>query len=266
MPLKSIPFTKYQGAGNDFIMIDNRSLNLARKDIERYKRWCDRRFGIGADGLILVQNTEGADFEMVYYNADGSEGSLCGNGGRCAISFANSLGLFDKETSFLAVDGLHKGQLLDAHTISLAMGDVTSIESIDTDFYVHTGSPHHVRLVEKLDQYPVLEEGQKIRWSANYQPGGTNVNFIEPISSHQLKIRTFERGVEAETLACGTGVTAAALVWAKLNAFTGNQCIQLIAVGGDLQVNFIADEGGFHDIVLTGPAKAVFSGIISDYF
>lgn len=266
MPTKTIPFTKYQGAGNDFIMIDNRDLALSRVDTERYKRWCDRRFGIGADGLIFIQQAENADFEMVYFNADGSEGSLCGNGGRCAISFANTLGLFDKETSFLAVDGLHHGQILDAYTISLAMSEVGEVLNKEADFYVNTGSPHHVRMVTAIDHYPVEEEGRKIRWSAMYQPGGTNVNFVEPISSHQLKIRTFERGVEAETLACGTGVTAAALVWAKIKGFTGQHSIQLMAVGGDLQVNFVADHRGFHDIVLTGPAKAVFNGMITDNF
>ncbi len=264
--MSEVSFFKYQGAGNDFIMVDNRQLLLPRIDPERYRRWCNRKFGIGADGVIFIQDAKGYDFEMVYYNADGSEGSMCGNGGRCAVRFATQLGLIKGKTQFLAVDGAHEAQLLPNHWVSLGMIDVHEIKEMGDGYFVNTGSPHHVEVVSGLATYNVEKEGKDIRWQKTYQPGGTNVNFMEISASDALQVRTFERGVETETLACGTGVTACALVWAKKNNKQGKQSVDIKTLGGVLRVSFKADKGRFHHIFLEGPAEMVFSGLIRDNF
>lgn len=253
-----ISFYKYQGTGNDFVMIDDRDEVLDLSDIAWVKRLCDRKFGIGADGLIAIRNHKDYDFEMVYFNSDGSQ-SMCGNGARCAVAFAGQLGIVSEKTNFLAIDGTHEA-LLSGSIVELKMGDVLSIDALEGDFFVNTGSPHHIRMVEEIDSYPVFEEGKKVRYAEQYQPAGTNVNFIQKQSADRIFVRTYERGVENETLSCGTGVTAAALAFA---ADRKAATIQIQTLGGELAVRFEkAPEGGYQNIWLIGPAVRVFSGEI----
>ena len=257
----AIRFYKYQGAGNDFIMIDDRagSFDLQKDAIAGL---CDRRFGIGADGLILLQDNQGYDFGMVYFNADGGEGSLCGNGGRCTVRFAQDLGLIGDSTRFIAVDGEHAASL-DGEVVRLGMGDVTGIEALDAAYFLNTGSPHYVEFVTDVDKTDVVGRGRAIRYGAFYGPrGGTNVNFAEVVEKNHLKVRTYERGVEDETLACGPGVSGCALVAAEIFGWEGP--VKVEARGGDLAVQFrrTGSGGAFSDICLTGPANYVFQGTI----
>lgn len=253
-------FFKYQGTGNDFIMIDDRehTFKLSKVEIEKL---CHRRFGIGADGLILLQKAEGYDFRMVYYNADGGEGSMCGNGGRCIVRFAHDLGVFDKETSFIAVDGKHEASVT-ADLVSLKMSDTAAVTIKDGLHFYDTGSPHAIKYIDKLEELDVEMEGAAIRnsdfWKAN---GGTNVNFVEAISEQKIKVRTYERGVEAETFSCGTGVTACAM-----DRFVVDACKSPIAIltkGGELEVSFeVNSDNSFANIYLKGSAKRVFEGVL----
>lgn len=259
-----IEFFKYQGAGNDFIMVDNRHLALPRHNVELYRRLCDRRFGIGADGFIMVQDKEGYDFEMVYFNSDGNESSMCGNGGRCITMFARQLGIIDKQAHFLAIDGPHDAVIEDNGWVSLQMKDVSSVESIGGDLYLNTGSPHYVRFINgNLAGYALVDEARKVRYNERFTKEGTNVNIVSP-AGETLEVRTYERGVEGETLSCGTGVTAVALA-AAMNRPEGREIIQPISTpGGKLQIRF--DKTGphtFENIWLQGPAEYVFSGRIT---
>lgn len=254
----NISFYKYQGTGNDFVMIDDRDEVLDLSDISWVKRLCDRKFGIGADGLIAIRNHKDYDFEMVYFNSDGSQ-SMCGNGARCAVAFAGQLGIVSEKTKFLAIDGPHEALLSDS-IVELKMGDVSSIDVLEGDFFLNTGSPHHIRMVEEIDSYPVFEQGKEVRYSEQYQPAGTNVNFIQKQSEERIFVRTYERGVENETLSCGTGVTAAALAFA---ADREAATIQIQTLGGELAVRFEKAPGdGYQNIWLIGPAERVFSGEI----
>ena len=254
-----INFFKYQGTGNDFIMIDGREFSLGSDPIPYIQQLCDRKFGVGADGLIVVKNHASYDFEMCYYNADGSQ-SMCGNGARCAVAFASFLGIIKETTSFLAIDGEHTAKISE-NSVALKMGDVKEIEYIDDDFFINTGAPHHLRFVDKLEDYDVVGIGQKIRNDRARYPEGTNVNFISAISSDKIKVRTYERGVEDETLSCGTGVTACALIYGRQQ---NKNKIYIQTIGGNLQVSFEkSNKDGFRDIILTGPADQVFSGNIS---
>lgn len=249
-------FYKYQGTGNDFIMIDDRVENFPEQDLQLVQNLCDRKFGIGADGLILIRNKEGYDFEMIYFNADGSQ-SMCGNGARCAVAFSKFLGIISDQTSFMAIDGPHTANIAD-ELISLEMSPVNSLSNAGQDYFVNTGSPHHVRFVEDVIAYPVVEAGKAIRYSEAYQPKGTNVNFITPISENEIHVRTYERGVEDETLSCGTGVTACALVYGYQNELNE---VKIKTPGGNLSVNFTsAADGSFQNIILTGPAQQVYQG------
>ena len=251
-------FYKYQGTGNDFVMVDDREQRLDTRDLNLVRRLCDRKFGIGADGLILIRNHPEFDFEMIYFNADGSQ-SMCGNGARCAVAFSAFLGIVHGKTRFLAIDGPHEA-IIKGGQVELLMGEVIAFGPEGGDFFVNTGSPHHIRLVEKAEDYPVFEEGRTIRYDQRYAPGGTNVNFMEKLSDDEVFVRTYERGVENETLSCGTGVTAAALVFGTENQV--NQ-VKINTLGGKLQVKFQGDsKSGFHDIWLIGPAEQVFSGKI----
>ncbi|WP_296699468.1 diaminopimelate epimerase [Algoriphagus sp.] len=254
-----ITFYKYQGTGNDFVMIDDRSESFDASDLKLVSKLCDRKFGIGADGLILIRNREGYDFEMIYFNADGTQ-SMCGNGARCAVAFSAFIGIVGEKTNFLAIDGPHEA-VINKGLVHLLMGEVEGIEKKADDFFVDTGSPHHIRLVENVANYPVFDEGKSIRYNDSYLPAGTNVNFIEPIAADEIFVRTYERGVENETLSCGTGVTAAALVFGKdLKAAE----IKINTLGGKLSVKFTSKAyGGFTDIWLIGPAQQVFSGKIN---
>ena len=207
-----MPFHKYQGAGNDFVLIDQRDQpRIDRRNQPLIARLCDRRFGIGGDGLMLLANHPDYDFEMIYFNADGRPGSMCGNGGRCMVAFAKKLGLFAEETHFLAVDGPHRARLPRPGWVELHMNDVEAVEMTPDYFYLDTGSPHYVQFVPDLDQVDVVRQGRAIRYNDRFRERGTNVNFVER-RTDGLGIATYERGVEDETLACGTGVTAAALV------------------------------------------------------
>lgn len=252
----TLSFFKYQATGNDFVILDNRKgmHAFSKPQIEKI---CDRKFGVGADGLILIEQDADHDFNLVYYNNDGSQ-SLCGNGSRAAVSFAASLGIVNGRTSFNAYDGQHDAELLPSGIVRLKMNDVGRIQEIENDFFVNTGSPHYVKVVDDLPTYPVFDEGTKIRHLDQFSPAGTNVNFIQLQNDNTLFVRTFERGVEDETLSCGTGVTAAALV-ASLKGYKSPVNIQ--TTGGDLSVEFKSGQSGtFTDIFLVGPAKMVFKG------
>ena len=256
-----IQFYKYQGTGNDFIMIDNRTNSVAL-DALQIKHLCSRRFGIGADGLILLELEPGVDFKMVYYNSDGAPSSMCGNGGRCIAAFAKKLGVMAGKAKFVAVDGLHEVEINENEQVSLKMGDVKLIERHDTDFYLNTGSPHYVKFVEAVESYPVLEAGRAIRNSAPFAEEGTNVNFIEKLED-ALFVRTYERGVEDETYSCGTGVTAAAIVAAITGLATSKNNCFIRTLGGDLEVSFERVlEQNFYNIWLRGPAEFVYRGDI----
>ena len=255
---QEISFFKYQGTGNDFVMVDDRHAAWDLGNLGLIRALCDRKFGIGADGLILIHSHADYDFEMIYFNADGSQ-SFCGNGARCAVAFAHFLGIISQHTQFLAIDGPHEARIAKGE-VSLKMAKVSHISESLGDAFVHTGSPHHVRWVEDLEDYPVLEQGQLLRHDPCYAPGGSNVNFVEKVSDNEIFVRTFERGVENETLSCGTGVTAAALV---CGALTQQKSIQIRTLGGNLRVTFEGNaEEGFDNIWLIGPAQQVYAGQI----
>ncbi|TND06552.1 MAG: diaminopimelate epimerase [Bacteroidetes bacterium] len=258
-----LSFYKYQGAGNDFILIDDRTVQFDENRTELVGRLCDRRFGIGADGLMLLREKSGFDFEMIYFNADGKVGSMCGNGGRCIARFSDDIGFTAKPgLRFLAADGPHEAELKNG-IVRLKMSDVSEIETGDGFYFLDTGSPHYVKYVSGLDELDVFGEGRKIRYSDRFAATGTNVNFIEPFNGG-IKIRTYERGVENETLACGTGVTAAALTAALKGIATSAENCRVKARGGDLNVTFrSAGKNQFTDIWLEGPAEFVYKGEIS---
>lgn len=249
-------FYKYQATGNDFVIIDNRDLQF-NKDEKIIKTLCDRRFGIGGDGLILLENHDTLDFKMVYYNSDGKGESMCGNGGRCIVAFAHFLDIFENKTTFEAIDGTHEAEIVKG-LVKLKMIDVPSIAQTVEALVLDTGSPHYVKSVENLQNFEVFSEGRKIRNSEAYKLNGINVNFVEKISDELLFVRTYERGVEDETYSCGTGVTAAALVF--LNQ---KNKINIKTLGGNLTVYADKKENGFENIWLEGPAMQVFKGKIS---
>lgn len=249
-------FYKYQGTGNDFVMLDNRSGNWDNLSIKNIQKLCDRRFGIGADGLIKINTAEGVDFEVDYYNSDGSK-SFCGNGARCSVAFAHFLSIFkNNNTIFTAIDGLHEAEI-NNHTVKLKMGDVDTISSDGNDSVLDTGSPHYVKYVDDISNFNVFAEGNSIRNSANYQEKGINVNFVENISHDEIFVRTYERGVEDETFSCGTGVTASALTFLQKSNLTS---IKVKTLGGDLKVYAEKNGNSFREIWLEGPAMQVFSG------
>ncbi len=248
-------FYKYQATGNDFVLVDNRSGNISFTN-EQISTICDRRFGIGADGLILLEKDSAADFRMVYHNRDGSQ-SFCGNGCRAVAHFAHKLGVVKNKFTFAAHDGLHTGQLLDDGTARISLADVKTIESKGEDFYINTGTDHHVRFVKDLADYPVFEEGRKVRYSDLYKPKGTNVDFVEVNADKSVSFRIYERGVEDETFSSGSGATACGL--AVAHKFGYASPIQLKARGGALRIEFKTGQNGtFTDIYFTGPVQLVF--------
>jgi diaminopimelate epimerase len=251
---------KYQGTGNDFILLDNRENQISLTS-EQIHWLCDRRFGIGADGLMLLELAPGVDFKMVYFNSDGNESSMCGNGGRCITAFANRLGIIAASAKFLAIDGIHDAKVNNG-MISLKMNDVRDLEAGEDFFYLNTGSPHYVKFVSDLENFDVFSEGKKIRYNDRFSLEGTNVNFIEK-AGDKLFVRTYERGVEAETLSCGTGVTAAALVAAYTGKSTEKNSCAIKTLGGHLNVKFEKVlESTFYNIWLEGPATFVFKTTI----
>ena len=251
-------FYKYEGTGNDFIMIDNRNGFFPKHSIDLVNKLCDRHFGIGADGLILLENDTETDFKMMYFNADGKEGTMCGNGGRCIVAFAKKLEVISDKTTFNAVDGLHHATI-EKNLVSLQMIDVNKVDIHDSFVFANTGSPHHVQLVENIENYDVILNGKKLR--NEYGDKGSNINFVQKITENTFKVRTYERGVEDETLACGTGVTAVAVAMHKTNQTKSNQ-IKLPVLGGELEVSFSIENEQYKNVFLKGPATFVFKGII----
>lgn len=268
-----IHFYKYQATGNDFVVIDNLSgqYSFSKEQIEKI---CHRKFGIGADGLILIEKHPDLDFNLVYYNSDGSQ-SLCGNGSRAAILMAAAMGLVNGNAKFNAYDGVHEAEILPNEIVKLKINDVSVIKPIGEDIFIHTGSPHYVKFISAIEEYPVYIAGKKIREDESFKPDGTNVNFVEVLADNSLFVRTFERGVENETLSCGTGVTAAAIA----STFKGFiSPVKVATLGGQLTVQFKHEKNGsapvstgqaglpdvesgiFTDIYLIGPAKLVFQG------
>lgn len=254
-------FYKYQGTGNDFIILDNRNLKFDRNNNSLVAKLCNRRFGIGADGFMLLQNKEGYDFEMVYYNSDGNESSMCGNGGRCIVEFARTLGLVNKKANFIAIDGDHEATVQPSF-INLKMNDVSEVE-LNADFsFLNTGSPHYVAFVDNVTALNVEEEGRKVRNNDRFKSEGTNVNFIEKVNT-ALFVRTYERGVEGETYSCGTGVTAAAMVASIKGVSTEQNYCDIKTLGGNLKVSFDkSSANSFTNVWLEGPATFVFKGNI----
>ena len=257
-----LTFYKYQGTGNDFVMIDNRSDFFPKEDVQLINHLCDRRFGIGGDGLILLENDIETDFKMVYYNSDGNQSSMCGNGGRCLVAFAQQIGVINNQATFMAIDGLHHASISDDGLVSLQMIDVNAIKVASDYVFMNTGSPHHVAIVDDLKNYNIKEEGAKIRYGNLYGSEGSNVNFVNQISNQIFALRTYERGVEDETLACGTGATAVAIAMNKLGK-TNSNVIQLEVEGGKLEVSFDKKEDKYTNVFLKGPAQFVFKGTIS---
>lgn len=256
-----LKFSKYQGTGNDFIIADNRQGEYSSLNTDTIRRLCDRRFGIGADGFMLLNEKQGYDFEMKYFNSDGREGSMCGNGGRCIVRFAYNLGIHRGEYRFTAVDGEHEAEIDTDGTISLKMKDVDKVKKIHGDFVLNTGSPHYVKLVTDVMDLDVYKKGRDIRYSKDYEEEGINVNFVEQAGDHEIIVRTYERGVEDETYSCGTGVTAAALVC--YHNENGYNDVQVKTLGGSLTVEFDRlDDDRYSNIWLCGPAEKVFEGLV----
>jgi len=258
-----LSFHKYQATGNDFIIIDDRERKFDISNNSLIQKLCHRKFGIGADGLILLRNEKEVDFKMLYYNADGYEGSMCGNGGRCVTAFAHKLFPLKTEFKFIAFDGLHKSAIKylqnDGFIVKLEMQQVEAPQQIGNDFLLNTGSPHYVKFVNDVALTEVLLEGRNIRNSGPFLRNGVNVNFVE-INQQVLTMRTYERGVEDETLSCGTGATAAAIAafWGKK---IENNSVEIHTKGGNLNISFDASEKDlFTSVYLTGEATPVFEG------
>lgn len=256
-----IHFYKYQGTGNDFVIADNRKGELNGLTTAAIEHLCNRRFGIGADGLMLLNSHPDFDFEMKYYNADGQESTMCGNGGRCLVKFAAEMGIVRSNYRFLAIDGVHEASINIDGTVALKMQDVNDVKYQNGHFVLNTGSPHFVELTQNVWHEDVVKKGREIRFSPEFKEKGINVNFVQQ-TEHPDKIivRTYERGVENETLSCGTGVTAAALVC--FHNDNGFNRVEVKTRGGDLSVEFDRIGDNFRDIWLNGPAEKVFEGDI----
>ncbi len=260
-------FVKYHGAGNDFICIDDRSLAFAPFETQsQIANLCRRHLGIGADGLILLRSEADQQLRMVYYNADGAPSSFCGNGSRCFIHFAHRLGLIetDQSLTFAAADGMHIGRMISKETIEVSMHVSADLKQLSiTDDFVDTGSPHFIRWSEVLPKGEILTAAKEVRYSQAFAKTGVNVNFVSIRPNESLDIRTYERGVEDETLACGTGITAAAISFAERRGMVGNIEVPVQAIGGNLKVRFERKASGqLENVTLIGPAKAVFTASI----
>ena len=257
----TLQFSKYEGTGNDFILIDDRKLQFPANE-QLISKLCDRHFGIGADGILLVQHSEGYDFGMSYYNSDGSAATFCGNGGRCITAFAHQMGICENTCRFMAADGIHHARITENHglvkIVELDMQDPVIYRSDKNMCYLNTGTYHVVKFVDNPDNVDILESGREIRYDAGYEPHGTNVNFAKSLKK-ELYVRTYEKGVENETLSCGTGVTASAIA-ASLKY--GGNSFYVNTAGGRLFVSFTRTDDTFKNVKLTGPAKLVFEGTI----
>ncbi len=259
-----VNFYKYQGSGNDFIIIDDRKKLFTGQQVKLFSRLCNRRFGIGADGLILIHEHPDHDFKMTYYNADGNEGSMCGNGGRCAVAFMNNLGVISERTDFIAFDGPHEAIISKDGIINLKMSDVKDVVIREDNYFLDTGSPHYVTFVNDLRAVDVVKIGREIRYSDRFKEQGINVNFVEA-DGKNTTVRTYERGVEDETLSCGTGVVASAIATSIDKCHSGEpQKIIIETQGGNLSVAFeSANDHNFTNVWLEGPAKFVYKGQLS---
>lgn len=256
-----LSFYKYQGTGNDFVILNNLDGKYNHLTTEQVKFLCQRRFGIGADGLMLLNKHAGYDFEMKYYNADGREGSMCGNGGRCLTQFAHHMGILKSDYVFLAIDGVHEASIETDGTVALKMKNVDSIKLTHGDYVLDTGSPHYVKVLNDVANLDIVKKGKEIRYSREFAAEGINVNFVQETERpDEIVIRTYERGVEDETLSCGTGVTAAALVCSHNDA--GFNRVEVQTRGGRLAVEYDRINGGYENIWLIGPAQKVFEGTI----
>jgi len=263
--MSSIRFSKYHGTGNDFVIVDNRNRVFDSDNNDLVMHICHRRFGVGADGFLLLESSDKGAFAMRYYNSDGRESTMCGNGGRCLVAFARQLGLVkDGElVEFEAIDGLHHAVCM-GDIISLKMVDVKGIEELDGGFYLDTGSPHFVRYVDDLQGTDVYKEGSKLRYSNMFGDGGANINFVRYNKAGHISLRTYERGVEDETWSCGTGTVASVLT--SYYRFGGPLIWDADVKGGKLKVSFTpAGRGSFTDIRLDGPAKFVFEGTLDNF-
>ena len=257
----TIDFFKYQGTGNDFVIINNYHVEGISLTIKQIKLICDRHFGIGADGLMLLGKKEGYDFEMIYYNSDGNQSTMCGNGGRCLVKFAYHQGIHKSIYHFIAIDGEHEAEIDTDGTVSLKMQDVNTVDYHTHHTVINTGSPHFVKFSDDVADIDVQATGADIRYSKSFKEEGINVNFVETINADAIFVRTYERGVEAETLSCGTGVTASALLSAHNQS--GFNTVDVKTPGGRLSVEFDkVDDDHFENIWLCGPAEFVFKGTI----
>lgn len=255
-----LKFYKYHGTGNDFVLLDNRGGEYSFLTSEDIRTICHRRFGIGADGLMLLNEKEGYDFEMSYFNADGNIGTMCGNGGRCIVMFAKDLGIKRQSYHFLAADGEHSAAIDDQKLVALKMKDVSHISKYKNDFVLDTGSPHYVQLDADVMKLDVVKEGRKIRYGKDFAEKGINVNFVQIDDADTLIVRTYERGVEDETYSCGTGVTAAGLVF--YHHENGFNSIDVKTLGGLITVRYVRHpDGSYENIWIKGPAIKVFEGV-----
>ena len=259
-----IVFSKYHGTGNDFICVDNRDRLFPANDQKFIKRLCHRRFGIGSDGLVLIQEDEGNnDFKMRYFNSDGLEGSMCGNGGRCAVHFARKLGIVSAFTYFSAIDGAHKARI-ENNRVELGMSDVFEYKIFHEKYFVDTGSPHLVVFTDKIKSVDVLNQGKKLRHDKSISSEGVNVNFVQMMDEKNIHVRTYERGVENETWSCGTGAIASAIATPiKIRYKHGLYLTKVMTRGGELEVSFDKKGNLFDKVTLTGPATEVFQGSIT---
>jgi diaminopimelate epimerase len=258
-----LTFYKYEGAGNDFVLFDDRKNGFPDKRTDIIKSICDRRFGVGADGLMLLRNLAGYDYSMIYYNSDGNESSMCGNGGRCMAAFARKLGIVTDKARFKAIDGMHEAVIITDDHIRLQMTNIHEIETGPDYFYLNTGSPHYVKFLPDINKLDVFGEGKKIRYSSRFKAQGTNVDFVQENKDH-IFVRTYERGVENETLACGTGVVASVICAGIRKGVNNSHYSSSVRVmGGRLSVSFYRKDDQITDIWLEGPATFVFQGILN---
>ena len=254
-----IKFEKYESGGNDFVLIDNRN-KLYDLNSDKIKKICTRNFGVGSDGLIILKNSKIADFKMIYYNSDGQSSSLCGNGTRCLFSFTLSLGIIEKTAKIETSEGIYIATISNRNLVSLKMKNIDDVFLFDNKAYLNSGSPHHIEMIEDLNKISVKKLGSSIRFSSRYSPNGTNVNFFNKINDEKFEIRTYERGVEDETLSCGTGATAVAIAVHAMGLTTKSE-ITIQTRGGELIISFEVSETGYKNICLEGPSKFVFKGV-----
>tara|TARA_X000001036_G_scaffold206745_1_gene194382 strand:- start:393 stop:1166 length:774 start_codon:yes stop_codon:yes gene_type:complete len=254
-----IKFEKYESGGNDFVLIDNRN-KLYDLNSDKIKKICTRNFGVGSDGLIILKNSKIADFKMIYYNSDGQSSSLCGNGTRCLFSFTLSLGIIEKTAKIETSEGIYIATISNRNLVSLKMKNIDDVFLFDNKAYLNSGSPHHIEMIEDLNKISVKKLGSSIRFSSRYSPNGTNVNFFNKINDEKFEIRTYERGVEDETLSCGTGATAVAIAVHAMGLTTKSE-ITIQTRGGELIISFEVSETGYKNICLEGPTRFVFKGV-----